>query len=90
MVNSIFEVTKMRVYMSKDIIIKAGSFGMNLYLFLEGEAIMYGIDEEIIHIMTSGTHFNNDLGGDLEDFQGKRICHIVAKTICVVGVIEKD
>ena len=89
MVNSIFEVMKVRVYMKRDIIIKCGSYGMSMYLFLDGESLMYGIDNELIHIMTSGTHFNNEID-DLEDFSGKRICNVIAKTITTVGVIERE
>jgi len=89
MVNSIFELMKLRIYMKKDIIIKCGSYGMSMYLFLDGEALMYGIDNELIHIMTSGTHFNNEID-DLEDFSGKRICNVIAKTITTVGVIERE
>jgi len=59
MVNSIFELMKIRVYMNQEFIIKAGSYGQNFYLILDGEALMFGINNDLICIMKSGTHFNN-------------------------------
>eukprot|EP00347_Sterkiella_histriomuscorum_P000063 403377328 len=92
MLNSIFELMKIRVYMPSDIIVKCGSCGKKLYLFLDGEAIMFGINNELICIMGRGTHFNNIMGEDTSEreFEGKRLCHLVAKTLTIVGVIEYD
>jgi len=59
MVNSIFELMKIRIYMNQEFIIKVGSYGRSLYLILDGDALMFGINNELICIMNSGTHFNN-------------------------------
>lgn len=48
--------------MRRDFIVKAGSYGTNLYIILDGEALVFGINNELLGIMKSGTHFNNDLG----------------------------
>ncbi len=77
--------------MKNDFIVKCGSHGQSLYFFLDGEALLVGLNGDLMHIMTCGTHFNNELGQDVqEDFSGKRICHIIAKTLTVVGVINKE
>ena len=62
LINSIFARIEKRVYMRRDFIVKAGSYGTNLYIILDGEALVFGINNELIGIMKSGTHFNNDLG----------------------------
>ena len=89
MVDSIFELMKIRVYMNQEFIVKAGSYGRNFYLILDGEALMFGINSELLCIMKSGTHFHNSLDIDAaEDFNGKRLCHLIAKDIVVVGVLD--
>ena len=76
--------------MRKDFIVKAGSYGKNLYIILDGEALVFGINNDLIGIMKSGTHFNNEMGSSAkENFNGKRIVHIVAKSLTVVGVLRK-
>ena len=91
MVNSIFERMEHRVYMKKDFIVKGGSYGKNLYIILEGEAIVFGMNNDIIGIMRNGCHFSNELGPKvIEDFNGKRIVHIVAKSLTIVGVLPKE
>ena len=77
--------------MKNDIIVKAGSFGENMYIILDGEALLIGLNNDLLGIMRSGTHFNNDYGytGN-EFFEGKRITHLVAKTLTIMGVIEKS
>lgn len=77
--------------MANDFLVKVGSYSENLYIIMDGEALMLGLNNEIMGIMRSGTHFNNILGDrGLEDFGGKRIVHIVAKTMLVVGVMRKE
>lgn len=91
MINSIFEIMKIRVYMNNEFIIKCGSYGRNLYLILDGEALLFGINNDLVCILGSGSHFNNELDDEeQETFEGKRICHIVAKSIVVVGVIDPE
>lgn len=46
--------------MSSDFIIKGGSYGESLYVILDGEALMFGMNNEIIGIMKCGAHFNNN------------------------------
>lgn len=76
--------------MANDFMIKAGSYGENLYIIMDGEGLMLGLNNEIVGIMRSGTHFNNILGDNApEDFGGKRIVHIIAKTMIIVGVMKK-
>lgn len=62
MVNSIFESMSIRIYMKHDFLIKAGSFGTNMYVILDGEALLFGINKELLGIMRSGTHFGSELG----------------------------
>ena len=77
--------------MKKDFIVKAGSYGDNIYIILDGEALVFGMNNDLIGIMRSGTHFSNKLGSKIkEDFNGKRIFHIVAKQLTVVGIISKE
>lgn len=62
MSNSILELIEIRVYMSGDYVIKGGSYGEELYIILDGEGLLFGIDSELMAIMRCGTHFNNELG----------------------------
>jgi hypothetical protein len=77
--------------MKNDFIIKGGSYGKNFYIMLDGEATMVGFNTDIIGIMGRGCHFSNDLlPKDDDNYHNKRIVHIVAKTLSVVGVIQKS
>ena len=62
MTNSILELIEMRVYMQGDFIIKGGSFGEEMFIILDGEGLLFGINSDLIAIMKCGTHFNNELG----------------------------
>ncbi len=57
-VNSFIEQTEIRVYMPKDFIIKAGSEDENFYFILDGSALMFGIDDDLIGILCSGSHYS--------------------------------
>jgi CRP-like cAMP-binding protein len=46
--------------MPKDFIIKAGSSDDDFYFILDGNVLMYGLDEHLIGILSSGAHFSND------------------------------
>jgi hypothetical protein len=59
MVNSIFELMKIRVYMGNEFIVKCGTYGRSMYIILDGEALMFGINNELVCIMRSGTHYHN-------------------------------
>ena len=61
-VNSFIEQMEIRVYMPKDFIIKAGSNDENFYFILDGNALMFGIDDNLIGILSSGSHFSCNLG----------------------------
>ena len=66
--------------MPRDFILKAGSHGESLYFILDGEAVMFGIDNDIIAILRCGSFFNNDISlsdNHKDNYYGKRICHIV-------------
>ena len=77
--------------MNNEYIVKCGSYGRNLYLILDGEAVMFGINNELICILKSGTHFSNELEEDVvENYGGKRLCHLIAKSITVVGVLDQE
>lgn len=52
---------------------------------------MFGINNELVCILKSGTHFSNELENDVEEnYGGKRLCHLIAKSITVVGVIDYE
>lgn len=61
-VNSFIEQMEIRVYMPKDFIIKAGSNDENFYFILDGNALMFGIDDNLIGILSSGSHFSCNFG----------------------------
>jgi signal-transduction protein with cAMP-binding, CBS, and nucleotidyltransferase domain len=61
-VNSFIEQMEIRVYMPKDFIIKAGSNDENFYFILDGNALMFGIDDNLIGILSSGSHFSCNIG----------------------------
>jgi hypothetical protein len=59
--------------------IKAGSLGDGLIFLLEGQAVMMGLDNEVIAILRPGAHHHNELGGtDKEAYYGRRIFHLVS------------
>jgi len=86
--NSILRALKVRVYLRKDFIVKVGSYGTNLYIMLDGEAAAFGINNELLGFMKSGSHFSNDIGGP--NFQNKRIVHLIARSLIIVGVLRHE
>lgn len=85
------ELIQIKVYMPREFIIKAGSYGESLYFILEGEAVMIGLGHDIIGIFRSGSHFNVDIGtgeDSQEIYYGKRICHLVSQNQTSVAVID--
>jgi len=67
--------------MPRDFIIKAGSYGESLYFILDGEAIMIGLNNDILGILACGSHFNIDLGTGVhskDNFYGKRLIHLMS------------
>ena len=80
-----------RVYMDGDFIVIGGSSSMNTYFFLEGEAIILGLNEEFIGYIKSGGHYSNDLeDGNELIFDYKRPFHIVSKGITKVGILNNE
>lgn len=47
-------------------------------------------DAEVVGIMREGCHFGNDLPEGTFNYNGRRICHMVALQPVLVGVITKD
>lgn len=81
--NSFIELVQMKVYMPREFIIKAGSYGNSMYFILEGDAVMIGLGNDIFGILKSGSHYNIDIGsGDNSQdiYYGKRIFHLVSRT----------
>jgi hypothetical protein len=89
--NSILTCLEYRVYMDGDFIVIGGSSSMNTYIILEGEAIVFGLNEEFIAYIKSGGHYSNNLEDDDEEaFEYKRPLHIVSKGISIVGILSID
>lgn len=63
-VNSFIEQMEIRVYMPRDFIIKAGSDDSNLYFILDGNALMFGIDDNLIGILSSGSHYSCEVNNN--------------------------
>ena len=61
-VNSFVEQMEIRVYMPKEFIIKAGSNDEKFYFILDGDALMVGMDDNLIGILSSGSHFSCNIG----------------------------
>ena len=83
-------ILKVRIYLGNDFIVKVGSWGSNTYIIMDGEAAMYGINNELLGIMKSGSHFSNDLPSKMNNFEKKRLVHIMARTLTIVGVLKRS
>jgi hypothetical protein len=60
-VNSFIEMMQIRVFMPRDFIIKAGVTDQNFYFVLDGNAIMFGMNNNLLGILSSGTHYCTDI-----------------------------
>lgn len=67
LVNSILTALEFRVYMDGDFIVVGGSCSQNTYIILEGNAVVFGFDQEFLAFIKSGGHYSNDLNPDDED-----------------------
>lgn len=76
--------------MRNDFIVKVGSYGSNTYLILDGEAAIFGINNELMGILKSGCHYSSDVPKQLNNFGKKRIVHVIARTLTIVGVFKKQ
>ena len=82
-VNSFIELIGIRIYMPREFISKAGSYGDSLYFILDGEAIMIGMGNDIVGIFREGSHYSNDIEYEEDQntsFHGKSLCHLVTLT----------
>jgi hypothetical protein len=63
---------------------------------MEGQAIMLGLDSDVITILRPGSHFHNDLGEDGEEssnhlsYFGRRIFHLVSQSQTTIGIISES
>ena len=89
--NSVLTALEYKIYMDGDFIVIGGSTSRNTYIFVEGEAIVLGLNEEFMAIIRSGGHYSNDLEpGDEEIFDYKRPLHIVSAGISIVGILNQN
>jgi len=84
------KLIKIRVYMRNDFIVKVGSWGSTTYLLLDGEAAILGINNELMGILKSGCHYSSDLPKKGNNFGKKRIVHVIARSLSIVGVLKKQ
>jgi len=76
--------------MARDFVVKGGSFGDSLYLILDGQAVVFGMNNEILSILRPGAHFSTDITADNFNYQGKRIFHVVAQSLLTVAEIDRE
>lgn len=55
-----------------------------MYIILDGEAALFGINNELICFLRNGSHYMND---DTENFDFRSPIHVVANSLVVVGLI---
>lgn len=87
--NSILTRLEYRVYMDGDFVVIGGSTSRNTYIIMEGEATVFGLNEEFMSVIRSGGHYSNDLEeGDEDILKYKRPLHIVSAGISIVGILN--
>ena len=65
MAGSIFKKMKISVYSSQEYIMKVGQHTTDTFIFLDGHVQVYGMfGNESLGILSTGSHFGNDLAGD--------------------------
>jgi len=84
------KLIKFRIYMRNDFIVKVGSWGSTTYLILDGEAVILGINKEVMGLLKPGCHYSSDLPKKINQFGKKRIVHLIARTLTIVGVFRKE
>ena len=86
--NSLIQMLAVRIYMKGDLIVSGGSTSEDTYILLDGEAVIFGMNEVLIGYLETGGHYSNYLDPEDEDrFEGKRPVHIVSKSITLVGIL---
>mmetsp|Transcript_40599 Transcript_40599/g.39187 ORF Transcript_40599/g.39187 Transcript_40599/m.39187 type:complete len:134 (+) Transcript_40599:86-487(+) len=88
MCNSMMGFMEFRTYLANEFIIKGGSYGRQCFILLDGEAVMVGMDNSVLGVMSQGCHFNNDLMPEQETYAKKKTLHILTRTLSIVGVIS--
>ena len=65
---SIFKRIEFQQFIPSDFIVKVGQLTTETYILLEGELRIYGLyNNELLGVMTRGSHFGLDLGNSFED-----------------------
>jgi|LauGreDrversion4_2_1035121.scaffolds.fasta_scaffold438625_1 hypothetical protein len=82
--------------MPNEYLIKAGSIGEGLIFVMEGQAVMLGLDADIVSILRPGAHFHNNVGEDEKEsscplsYYGRRIFHLVSQSQTTIGMITES
>lgn len=89
--NSILAVVDIRIYMQDDFIVEAGTYSKNTYILLDGECVVYGMNDDVVGYMRPGAHYSNNLPeGSIEILDYKRPINIITKTICKIGILKVE
>ena len=78
---------KVRVYLWRQMLLKIGGRGINSLIILDGEALVFGINQEFIGFLKPGAHFSNHRQLSYND---KHIANVVANSLMVVGYLGED
>ena len=75
--------------MPREFIIKAGSVGDGLIFILEGQAVMMGLDNDVISILRPGAHHHNEFGvSEKETYHGRRLFHLISQQETSIGYLD--
>jgi len=89
--NSILKRLETRKFLPKQFIAKIGEMGSDTFIILDGEVTMYGIDNECLGVLKSGSHISNILRDNMHpSLCKKRVAHLVVKQFAVVGVLAAE
>lgn len=92
--HSLMRLLEIRVYMQGEFIVTGGTYGRETYIVLDGTAIMFALNGDLIGVLKSGGHFGSEtLSNRLQDRRqpNKRLLHVLAKTVnTVVGVLSEE
>jgi signal-transduction protein with cAMP-binding, CBS, and nucleotidyltransferase domain len=59
MVTTILQSMDIKPFMKSDMIVRLGSQSQDLFLILDGEALVFSINNELVGRLKKGSHFNN-------------------------------
>lgn len=89
LIHSFAELVRFQVFMPREFIIKAGSHGDGLIFIMEGQAVMMGLDNDVIAILRPGTHHHNEFGvSEKETYHGRRLFHLVSHQQTSIGFLD--